>query len=176
MKILTRRLSKISGKKKSHQFNLDLKACIENHVIILRIYNTLKAVISKTFFIQIVISSVSICVDILSIATMSLTNGETVFLITYSCILFTEILPICYYADQFLSLSEAFADTAYATGWVDQDRNFRIAILFMIQKSQNPEFILAGGIVQICLPTFLFVVRLAYSTSAILVNVLYQDI
>lgn len=36
MKILTRRLSKISGKKKNRQFNLDLKACIENHVIILR--------------------------------------------------------------------------------------------------------------------------------------------
>ncbi|CAD7078185.1 unnamed protein product [Hermetia illucens] len=174
LRILTRRMSKVgNGSKKNDKCYLDLVACIESHLIILRIHNILKDIISKTFLIQIVIISISICVNILSIATLNLPHGEIIFLLSYSCMIILEILPICYYGDKFLDFSRKFADAAYGTDWVYQNQNFRVAILLMIQKSQNPDPILAGGIIPILLPTFLSVIRLAYSVSALFINQFY---
>ncbi|XP_037919061.1 odorant receptor 33a-like isoform X2 [Hermetia illucens] len=156
LRILTRRMSKVgNGSKKNDKCYLDLVACIESHLIILRIHNILKDIISKTFLIQIVIISISICVNILSIATLNLPHGEIIFLLSYSY------------------FSRKFADAAYGTDWVYQNQNFRVAILLMIQKSQNPDPILAGGIIPILLPTFLSVIRLAYSVSALFINQFY---
>ncbi|XP_037919073.1 odorant receptor 33b-like [Hermetia illucens] len=174
LKILTRRLSKVGNdSKESDNSYLDLVACIESHLIILRIHNILKVIISRTVLIQIVIISISICVNILSIALLALSHAEIIFLLTYSCMIILEILPICYYGDQFLDFSRKFAETAYGTDWIFQRRNFRVAIMLIIQKSQNPDPILAGGIIPILLPTFLSVLRLAYSLSAIFFNRLY---
>lgn len=97
------------------------------------------------------------CVIILSIATLNLPHGEVLFLLVCTCMIIVEILPICYYGDQFLDFSRKLADGAYGTDWVYQNRNFRIAILLIIRKSQNPDPILAGGIIPISMPTFLSV-------------------
>ncbi|XP_037917646.1 odorant receptor 22b-like isoform X3 [Hermetia illucens] len=155
-----------AGDREPHT-ELNLATIVERHNIILKIYKILDETLSRTFFVELLVASIQLCVLTVSIISRDMELSELMFAAGYTCTLTLQLLPICFFADQFQSFSEQLADAAYATNWPDQDRSFRFAILFIIHRSQKCRFIFVGGLVPINLPTFLGIVRCAYTFSAI---------
>lgn len=112
------------------------------------------------FFVELLVASIQLCILITSVISADMEFSELIFAITFIFALMFQLFPVCFLADRFQTLSEKFADAAYATNWVDQDRAFRSAILLIIHRAQNCSLILAGGIVPINLRTFLSVIYL----------------
>ncbi|CAD7078117.1 unnamed protein product [Hermetia illucens] len=167
LKILSQQLLRIgSGELECHTQS-KIAPFVEYHVTILRIYEILDETLSKMFFVELLIASILLCILTTSVVSTSMELSELVFNVAFAFALMFQILPICVLAHQFQSLSEDLADAAYSSNWPDQDRAFRRSILLIMHRSQNCKLILAGGIVPINLPTFLAILRCAYSFSAI---------
>ncbi|XP_037917575.1 odorant receptor 33b-like [Hermetia illucens] len=167
LKILSQQLLRAGCGEQEYPTQSNISTLVKCHVTILKIYKILDETIPKMFFVVLLIASILLCISITSIITNSLEPSDIIFTVGLTSILMFQILPICVLAHQFQSLSEEVADAAYASNWPDQDRAFRRAILLIIQRAQNCKPIVVCGIVPINLPTFLSIVRCAYSFSAI---------
>ncbi|XP_037923163.1 odorant receptor 33a-like [Hermetia illucens] len=167
LKILSQQLLRIGAGDLECPTQSSIAPFVEYHIAILKIYEILDATVSKMFFVELLIASILLCISTTSVLSNSMELSELMFTVAFTFALMFQILPICVLAHQFQSFSENLADAAYGSNWPDQDRAFRHSILLIMHRSQNCKLILAGGIVPINLPTFLTILRCAYSFSAI---------
>nr|AYN70700.1 odorant receptor OR7-1 [Bactrocera minax] len=63
---------------------------------------------------------------------------ENIISLAFFCCQLVQILPCCLSASQLIADCERLPDAIFHCNWMDQDRRFRRAILFFLQRTQTP--------------------------------------
>uniref|UniRef100_A0A5H2X9M7 Odorant receptor n=1 Tax=Bactrocera latifrons TaxID=174628 RepID=A0A5H2X9M7_BACLA len=111
----------------------ELLGCIRTHVQIVSIAKIVAPVISVTLFTQFATTATTLLNWLGNVEYPE----NIISLAFFSCQLL-QILPCCSSASQLIADCERLPDAIFHCNWVDQDRRFRRAILFFLQRTQNP--------------------------------------
>nr|AOE48082.1 putative odorant receptor OR16 [Scaeva pyrastri] len=171
---LSLRISKL-GKNKglgSEKVNRELLIeCIKDHQVIIELYTTIQQSISTACFAQFMCTGLAQC----TIGVYMLYIGLDISKLLNTIIFFTavtfEILILCLFGEQLCQRAEQLTAAIYSCNWMDQNREFKKALLLLLKRSQRPLVIMAGDIIPLKLPTFVQVMKTAYSTFAVLSEV-----
>lgn len=158
LEVLAIRTSRIGFESEAYH---DLICCIKDHKDLLKLFDELFETISASLMILVVFNAATQCSFAVSIINTDFESGVVLTLILM-CSTFQTLIP-CYFADNMRYESEMLVSAIGSCNWVDQDKHFRRALLFFIQRAQKPLELLAGGYIRCSLATFLQIQKLAYS-------------
>ncbi|XP_030378906.1 putative odorant receptor 19b [Scaptodrosophila lebanonensis] len=173
IKALSMRISSLGHEvgQSQEQVYLSLRDCIEDHIIILELMDTLDKSLSLACFFQFFCTAMSQCALGVFIFYIDLSPSKTVFLLFMFLALTMETLIICYAAELVFYEGEQLTIAIYSCNWVDQHLKFRRALLLMLQRSQKIRVVVAANFIPVRMATLLAVFRGAYSMFTLLRNV-----
>ncbi|CAD7085741.1 unnamed protein product [Hermetia illucens] len=162
------RVSKIGYdlRKTGEDYYQELLKCIGDHKEILEYCRVFEETFSGVLFVQIFVTEVTLCI---TAAYIPYVDGmaEMIYTLVYFVCMATEICLPCYCGNEIVYENAQFSNALYSCNWIDQDRKFKNALLFTMQRTQRPTIIYAGGIVMISLSTLLTVFKSTYSLFTI---------
>ncbi|CAD7086945.1 unnamed protein product [Hermetia illucens] len=127
---------------------------IEDHRLIMKVFDILQGTVSYTILLQFVGSCLVICMIILEYFLYNLTVTEICTGLSFLVAEMLEIAPCCYYSNEFMSSTDEFVNSIYSTNWTGQSIKFKkLMIIFMI-FTQKSKVIIAGKVVTVTLSTF----------------------
>ncbi|CAD7086948.1 unnamed protein product, partial [Hermetia illucens] len=141
--------------KKSDSENCkELIDCIEDHRLIMNVFDILQGTVSYTIFLQFIGTALVFCMNTLLyfLYPLSLTEVLTVMLFLVAEIL--QILPCCYFSNKFMSSTDEFVNGIYSTDWTGQSPKFKKMMIIFMQMTQQTKVIIAGKIIPVTLATF----------------------
>uniref|UniRef100_A0A1I8PLP2 Odorant receptor n=1 Tax=Stomoxys calcitrans TaxID=35570 RepID=A0A1I8PLP2_STOCA len=146
----------------------ELVACVKDHETIHELYLTIQECISGTCLAQFVATGLAQC----TIGVYVLYVGADFSRLLNSCMFFgaitIEILILCYFGDLYCRANDFLIDAIYECNWMDRDEEFKKAILLLLQRSQQSNCLRAGNIIPVRLPTFVKIMKTAYSAFTVL--------
>ncbi|XP_037916219.1 odorant receptor 33a-like isoform X9 [Hermetia illucens] len=107
----------------------DLIDCIEDHRLIMDVFEILQGTVSYTILFQFIV----------------------------------EILPCCYFSNEFMSSTDEFVTAIYSTDWTDQGPEFKKLMIIFMEMTQQTKVIIAGKIIPVTLATFVSIMKISYS-------------
>ncbi|XP_037918472.1 odorant receptor 59b-like [Hermetia illucens] len=141
----------------------DLIGCIEDHRIIMEIYNILQNTISITIFIQFASTATAVAIEIFVILFYAV-NFTQVMMLFIAAVAFTiQILFCCYYVNNFTVVTGELVTAIYSSNIFDQSKEFKKTAIIFMQMTQKPKIVLAGKVFPITLTTFASIMRISYS-------------
>lgn len=155
------RTSRIGWDKDKKSPNKELISCIKDHKNLLQLFQDMFSTITTSLMILVMLNAATQCAFVVSIVNTDLESGIVLTLILM-CSTFQTFIP-CYFADNMRYESEMLVNAIGCCNWVDQNLQFKRALLFFILRAQKPFKLLAGGYVPIALNTFLQIQKMAYS-------------
>ncbi|XP_037918021.1 odorant receptor 33b-like [Hermetia illucens] len=144
------------GKTEAESFQEFLQ-CLEDHRIIMGIFEIIQNSISYTIFFQFVASIFVFSTSGLSYLQFSRTATETAAAAIFMVAEVVEIFPSCYYADKFTEKTDQIVFMLYSSNWMDLSPRFRKHLIIFMQMTQKEKIILAGKQIPITLATFMSV-------------------
>ncbi|XP_055842908.1 odorant receptor 42a isoform X1 [Episyrphus balteatus] len=169
MKILCIRVEKLGTDSRiSKEDNVrKLVECIETHKKILELIETVRPIIAKTIFIQLVVSALIMGIPIINIMmfadSLSSAFGSLIFLLAVTL----ETLPMCFTMNVLMEEINNLPTAIFHSQWVDQNKVFRNMLVLFMQKAQKFDNIMAGNILPIEVATFIAIAKLAFSIYAV---------
>ncbi|CAD7085743.1 unnamed protein product [Hermetia illucens] len=162
------RVSKIGHdlRKTGEDYYQELLKCIGDHREILEYCRVFEETFSGVLLMQFFVTEVTLCITATYISYVD-SMAETIYTAMYFLCMASEICLPCYCGNEIVYENAQFSNALYSCNWLDQDRKFKRALLFTMQRTQKPTIIYAGGIVRISLSTLLAVFKSTYSLFAI---------
>ncbi|CAD7086944.1 unnamed protein product [Hermetia illucens] len=133
----------------------DFIKCIDDHQIIINIFETIQNTLSITIFIQCITSILAFSTAGLIYLRFSPSFTETVAAFVFMVAEVTEIFPSCYYSDKFMEKTDRIVFMLYSSNWMDLSPRFRKHLIIFMQMTQKKKVILAGKQIPITLATFM---------------------
>ncbi|KAF5302613.1 hypothetical protein FQA39_LY10231 [Lamprigera yunnana] len=172
--ILKEEFTKV-GKSKIYRLNLQnnretfkyqhmYTECIEQHILLLRIYNEIEKIFSFSNFIQLLCSVAAICVSSFLIVLEG--EAQILHLSSYCLGHILQLFLCCSAASELTYHSQNLAHFEFNSSWYT---NKDLATILM--ASQKPKRIFAMGIVEINYATFISVLKLSFSFYTLLSNI-----
>lgn len=82
-----------------------------------------------------------------------------------------QILLPCYFGNEMIIASEKLSTSLFHSDWMNESREFRMAMKIFMENAKIPIKLSAVGIFQLSLDNFLKIINSAYSLYAVLKNV-----
>ncbi|XP_037815425.1 odorant receptor 59a-like [Lucilia sericata] len=170
--ILSMRVSKIGydPKKSKEDNNRELLECIQDHKDLLEYRRKLEEVVSQYMFVQILFTSINMCVTIVFLILFARDPFTLIYYFIYLICMPAEILPACYYGTimefEFQNLSYAL----FSTNWMDQSIEFKKNLRIFAEQANKPLYLMAW-LVRINMTSFLYACKNAYSLFAVVMNI-----
>ncbi|XP_057331118.1 odorant receptor 33b-like isoform X2 [Microplitis mediator] len=137
--------------------------CVEYHLEILRMIDTMSHVFGPMIFIQYSFSSIALCSSVYALSQMVPFTPEFFGLSVYILCMFFQILYICMSGDR-VTLEFAELSTAmYTTNWFALSNNAQKYIIIMMISSINPIVFASGHVVTLSLESFKRLLKLSYT-------------
>ncbi|XP_037917285.1 odorant receptor 33a-like [Hermetia illucens] len=146
----------------------DFIKCIDDHQIIINIFETIQNTLSITIFIQCITSILAFSTAGLIYLRFSPSFTETVAAFVFMVAEVTEIFPSCYYSDKFMEKTDRIVFMLYSSNWMDLSPRFRKHLIIFMQMTQKKKVILAGKQIPITLATFMSVMKAMYTVLMIM--------
>ncbi|KAI9590440.1 odorant receptor 2a-like [Glossina fuscipes] len=157
-------------KKIENHLYRELIECIIDHETINDLFRIVQQGISNTCLAQFFCTGLAQCTIGVYTFYVGLDYSKLLNIIAYICAVTAEIFILCYYGDLFCQANEQLIDSIYSCNWVDREKKFKQAHRFLLQRSQKINTVMAGNIIPVSLPTFVTVMKTAYSAFTVLNN------
>ncbi|XP_005187290.1 odorant receptor 2a-like [Musca domestica] len=156
------------GKLSQEDFYRELRQCVKDHEHVHELYLTIQECLSTTCLAQFIATGLAQCI----IGVYILYVGDDFSRLLNSLVFFgavtIEILVLCYFGDLYCQANEFLIDAIYATNWMDRDGRFKKALLLVLQRAQVTNCLKAGNLTPVMLPTFVTIMKTAYSVFTVL--------
>ncbi|XP_030556091.1 odorant receptor 42b-like [Drosophila novamexicana] len=141
---------------------LELRGCISDHKLIIKICNLMRPYISRTTFVQFLF--VGLLFGLTMINLMFFVDLWTgIASVAYVIALFFQTFPFCFTCNLIESDCESLALAIFQSHWVDATRRYKSALIYFLQNVQQSISFTAGSIFPISLNTNIKVAKLAFS-------------
>ncbi|CAD7085723.1 unnamed protein product [Hermetia illucens] len=142
------RVSKLGydPKKSSEENYQELLRCIWDHRTILEYRDVFESMFGAVLLIQFLITEISVCITAVYVFFAE-SKGEIIYTGSYFICVLIEICLPCYCGNEIAHENNQFTTALFSCNWMDQDRKFKKALIFIMQKTEKPLEIYAGGIV-----------------------------
>ncbi|XP_037923938.1 odorant receptor 33a-like [Hermetia illucens] len=146
----------------------DFIQCLEDHRIIMRLFEIIQRTLSFTIFIQFITSILVFSTTGLIYLRFSPSSTETAAVFIFMVAEIAEIYPSCYYSNKFMEQTDQIVFMLYSSNWMDLSPRFRKHLIIFMQMTQEKKIILAGKQIPISLVTFMSVMKAMYTLLTIL--------
>ncbi|XP_011298091.1 odorant receptor 46a, isoform B [Fopius arisanus] len=142
--------------------------CVECHLIILRLAETINDVFNAVVFLQYSLSTLLICVSIYNLANTNIMSSEGSGIILYLGCMLMEIFIICAAGNELTLVSESISDAIYEMDWTELNGSTIQSLILIMTRTTHPIVFKCGSIVEMSLESFKSLVKLSYSTFNLL--------
>ncbi|XP_054728309.1 odorant receptor 7a-like [Anastrepha obliqua] len=172
MKTLLMRIQKLGTKpERTLEENYeDLKMCIKDHKSLLKLFDIVHPIISTTYFLQFMTTSLMVGCTLLNIMIFAVDNSARVGHFALVVALLMEVYPLCYYGQSLLDDSNRLANTIFHGNWMEQNEKFRKMLVVFTQHTQKPMELLAGKLIPINLTTFVGIAKFSFTLYSFINN------
>nr|QBB72951.1 odorant receptor [Protaetia brevitarsis] len=145
---------------------------LEQHKLLIGICNELEESFNRAILIQFFVSTSAICAASL---VLKVDYSQFFKMLMYAAAHLSQLFYYCFAGAELSYESGHLADAIYECNWhLSYDREFREAILMMIQRSQRVQCLTAVGITELNFESFLKIMRLSFSFYTLLNNLLMK--
>ncbi|XP_037916218.1 odorant receptor 33a-like isoform X8 [Hermetia illucens] len=141
----------------------DLIDCIEDHRLIMDVFEILQGTVSYTILFQFIGTACVFSMNILLYFLYTLSMTEVLIILLFLVAEIVEILPCCYFSNEFMSSTDEFVTAIYSTDWTDQGPEFKKLMIIFMEMTQQTKVIIAGKIIPVTLATFVSIMKISYS-------------
>ncbi|XP_067634618.1 odorant receptor 7a-like [Eurosta solidaginis] len=172
MKTLLIRIEKLGSNPESTlQQNYEkLKMCIKDHKLLLKLFDIVHSVVSTTYFVQFMTTSLLLGVTLLNVMLFAVDDSARIGHVALLLALIMEIYPLCYYGQSLLDDSNLLAATIFHCNWIEQSAEFRKMLVLFTQHTQKPMELFAGKLMPINLTTFVSIAKFSFTLYSFINN------
>ncbi|XP_023303964.2 odorant receptor 2a [Lucilia cuprina] len=151
-----------------HEFN----ACIKDYNNILKLFTIIENIISKACLAQFVCSALVQCtvgLHFLYVVDAADYSAQILSIIFFVAVTL-EVFIICYFGHCMSTQSWNLTYAFYSCGWLSQKPGFKKNLLITLMRTQRHSIVYAGSYIPVDLPTFVQLMKYAYSTFTLLMR------
>ena len=130
----------------------------------------LEEVVSQYMFVQILFTSINMCVVIVFMLLFARDPFTLIYYLFYFVSMAVEILPACYYGSIMEFEFQHLTYALFSSNWMDQDVRFKKNLRIFAEQANKPLYVMAW-LVRINMNSFLVACKNAYSLFAVVMNV-----
>ncbi|KAK9695287.1 7tm Odorant receptor [Popillia japonica] len=147
--------------------------CIEQHKLLINICTELENSFNIAIMIQFFVSTCGICASVLM---LKVDYSQFVKMLTFAAGHATQLFYYCYVGHELILESGYLSVAIYECDWhLSYDKNFRQALLLMMQRGQKVQCLTAAGVTELNFASFLKIMRLSFSFYTLLNNLLMKN-
>ncbi|KAL7735165.1 hypothetical protein ACLKA6_008426 [Drosophila palustris] len=148
----------------------ELEACITDHKLLLELFQTMESFMSLPILIQILVSSLNVCVSIAGVLFFVTEPMARTYLAFYAIAMPIQIFPTCYYGTDNEQWFGKLHYAAFSCNWIKQSHSFKKKLMLFVECSLKQKTAMAGGMVRVHVNTFFTTLKFAYSLFTILLR------
>ncbi|EDW82318.2 uncharacterized protein Dwil_GK25734 [Drosophila willistoni] len=140
----------------------ELQRCIQDHQTVLKFLNCISPVISRTIFVQFLITAAIMGTTMINIFIFANTNtkiASTIYLMAVTL----QTSPCCYQATSLIDDCQNLSLAIFQCRWIGQNPKFRKLLLIYLHRSQEPMKLTAMKLLPINLATNLSIAKFSFS-------------
>ncbi|XP_037812190.1 odorant receptor 7a-like [Lucilia sericata] len=145
----------------------ELLLCVKDHQELLRLVAVISPVISKTIFIQFLVTAAILGITLINNFIFADFSSQ-ISCSLYFLVIMVQISPCCYQATFLLADSEQLSLAIFHCEWIDKDVRFRKMLIFFMMRSQNPITLKAMKLFPITLRTSLAIAKFSFSLYTVI--------
>ncbi|XP_061397305.1 odorant receptor 2a-like [Musca vetustissima] len=150
------------------EYYRELSNCVKDHENVHDLYLTIQECLSTTCLAQFIATGLAQCIIGVYILYVGDDFSRLLNSSVFFCAVTIEILVLCYFGDLYCQANEFLIDSIYATNWMDRDGKFKKALLLVLHRAQMTNCLKAGNFIPVMLPTFVSIMKTAYSIFTVL--------
>ncbi|KAM7347131.1 odorant receptor 2a [Cochliomyia hominivorax] len=150
----------------------EFNECIKDYKNILKLFTIIENIISKACLAQFVCSALVQCtVGLHFLYVVDAADlGAQILSIIFFVAVTLEVFIICYFGHYMSTQSWNLTYAFYSCGWLAQSPSFKKNLLITLMRTQKQSIIYAGSYIPVDLPTFVLLIKYAYSTFTLLIR------
>nr|AID61202.1 odorant receptor [Calliphora stygia] len=150
----------------------EFNECIKDYKNILKLFTIIENIISKACLAQFVCSALVQCTVGLHFLYVvdAADYGAQILSIIFFVAVTLEVFIICYFGHCMSTQSWNLTYAFYSCGWLAQTPCFKKNLLITLMRTQRHSIIYAGSYIPVDLPTFVQLMKYAYSTFTLLIR------
>ncbi|XP_031633731.1 odorant receptor 33b-like [Contarinia nasturtii] len=145
--------------------------CVKTFYNCLSLADMAENTLSISYLLQFSVSGIILGICGLQISISLSELARFAFIILFFVCMFIEIYIPCFFGTILHYKSDELTASIFHSNWIEQNAYFKHLMIIFTQGTIRPIRIFAGGLFEVNLPTFLAIVRMAYSMFALLRNV-----
>ncbi|KAH8373574.1 hypothetical protein KR200_005070 [Drosophila serrata] len=140
----------------------ELQRCIVDHQTLLKLLDCIGPVISRTIFVQFLITAAIMGTTMINIFIFANTNTKIASIIYLSAVTL-QTAPCCYQATSLKLDNEELALAIFQCRWLGQSARFRKMLLYYLHRAQQPIALTAMKLFPINLATYFSIAKFSFS-------------
>ncbi|XP_017056155.1 odorant receptor 7a [Drosophila ficusphila] len=140
----------------------ELQRCIVDHQTVLQLLGCISPVISRTIFVQFLITAAIMGTTMINIFIFANTNTKIASII-YLMAVTLQTAPCCYQATSLMLDNEKLALAIFQCQWLGQSARFRKMLLYYLHRAQQPITLTAMKLFPINLATYFSIAKFSFS-------------
>ncbi|XP_073822688.1 odorant receptor 2a-like [Musca autumnalis] len=150
----------------------EFNECIKDYLNILKLHSIIQRIISKACLAQFACSALVQCtVGLHFLYVVDAANYEAQLMsIIFFVAVTLEAFVICYFGHMMSLQSSNLTYAFYSCGWLAQSPEFKRNLIITLMRTQRTSTIRAGSYIPVDLPTFVMLMKYAYSVFTLLIR------
>ncbi|XP_017064385.1 odorant receptor 7a [Drosophila eugracilis] len=148
--------------RKQEEHCAELQRCIVDHQTMLQLLGCISPVISRTIFVQFLITAAIMGTTMINIFIFANTNTKIASII-YLMAVTLQTAPCCYQATSLMLDNEKLALAIFQCQWLGQSARFRKMLLYYLHRAQQPITLTAMKLFPINLATYFSIAKFSFS-------------
>nr|AKC58563.1 odorant receptor 28 [Anomala corpulenta] len=148
-----------------------LRKCVIHHLAIVRFLSKLERLFSFGIVMQIILSTIAICVVGLQFLRVSLYSGTFLGIMFYFWTMVIEIGLYCWAGQNIITKSTHITTACYTSNWYNCSTSTKKMFFIIMERSKHEIIFRGANFFDISLTTFVMILRKSYSYFAVLVQV-----
>ncbi|XP_037915205.1 odorant receptor 33b-like [Hermetia illucens] len=141
----------------------ELLECIEDHRLIMKMFDVLESNLSFAMFTQFASTAITVAMELMFAIfyPFSFTQISMLLVSAFSSAL--EILPCCYYSNDFMVQTNGIVTAIYSSNFYEQSKEFQKTMIIFMQMTQKAKVVSAGKMFPVTLATFASIMKTSYT-------------
>ncbi|XP_051153385.1 odorant receptor 67c-like isoform X1 [Leptopilina boulardi] len=145
-----------------------IKDCINHHLRIFSMENTLNDIFSLLILCQFFVSILNICTLCFHLTKAKISSGYFWLLIMLMTCFTSQIFIYCFLGEELTRKSISISDEIYNMDWTSLTKQTKEKLMLIMMRSNRPIQFTGASIITLSLETFLKVVKASYSSFNLL--------
>ncbi|CAK1594042.1 unnamed protein product [Parnassius mnemosyne] len=140
-----------------------IKECHRHHNFLLKQYTAFNTMISPIMFLYVLVCSINICCSVIQLSLENVSISQKLWVFEYVLALGVQLFLYCWHSNEIAMESDRVGNGVYESNWWKADLQERKQLVLLAGKLAGPLIINAGPFTALSIPTFIQVMKGAYS-------------